>query len=695
MRVLVCAAAALAPWPAFALDAPPEDKTIPEIVVTGEFRDTQLDELPASVSVLDGRQIAARDARHLEDILALAPNVNLAGGSARSRFFQIRGIGERGQFIEPLNPSVGLLIDGVDLSDSAAAATLFDVDQVEVFHGPQGTRYGANALAGLINVRTRQPGDTFEADAGLEGANYGTWTLNGAISGPLSERVSARLAAQQHRSDGFLHNAFLDRDDTNKRDERSFRGKLRWSPHDDATVEVMLGYVDLDDGYDAFSLDNTRTTLSDQPGRDAQKTAFGSVRLDWSGHSAFTVQATAAAASSDSIYSYDEDWTYTGFHPDGYSSFDAYFRDRRNVSGELKLLSQEAGRLFGGATDWVIGIYGLNRDEDLRREYTFLAGPFTSTFGVRRLAAFSELKTELGGRTDLTTGLRYERHKASYRDSEAVAFSPVDDMFGWRVSLDRSLRRGLMAYASISRGYKAGGFNTDGTLDPDLRQYDPETLTNYELGVKGRFLDGRVDARITAFYMRRNDVQIATSQTRVRSDGSTEFIEFTGNAAEGINAGLEAELAIRATDSLEIMASLGLLRSRYKSFVNSNGEDLDGREQAHAPGYQFAARARYAFSPAWYAELGAEGRDAFYFSDSESILSRPYEIFNATLGFARRDWEVQLWVRNLANEDYFVRGYYFANDPRLYSVDPDHAARSYTQLGAPRQYGITATWTFH
>ena len=129
---------------AVAYGQPPEER----VVVTGEFRDSALDDLPASITVLDAQALETRSARHLEEALALAPNVNVAGGSSRSRFFQIRGIGERGQFVEPLNPSVGLLVDGIDLSTAASGATLFDVEQIEVFRGPQGTRYGANALGG-------------------------------------------------------------------------------------------------------------------------------------------------------------------------------------------------------------------------------------------------------------------------------------------------------------------------------------------------------------------------------------------------------------------------------------------------------------------------------------------------------------------------------------------------------------------
>jgi outer membrane receptor protein involved in Fe transport len=660
-----------------------------EIVVTGEFRDTALDALPASVSVLDGETIEDRAARHLEEVLALIPNLNLAGGSARSRFFQIRGIGERGQFAEPFNPSVGVIIDGVDLSTTANAATLFDVEQVEVFRGPQGTRYGANALAGLVNVRTNSPTGAFEARMGLDAANYDALTLDAAVSGPLAERLGARLAVQQHSSDGFIDNPYLGRTDTNERDELSMRGKLRWLAADNLSVDVVLGRVDVDNGYDAFSLDNDRNTLSDEPGRDAVESTFGSIDIAWNGPAAFTVEASAGNALADSIYGYDEDWTYVGFHPFGYSSTDYYLRDQQALTTELRVLSKDGGRLFSGSTDWVVGVYRFDSEEDLTRSYTFFPAPFTSEFTVARHALFGELRSVVGARTRITAGVRYEQHASEYADSAGVAFSPEDDLHGWRLSADRDLTDTLFGYAAASRGYKAGGFNQDGTLDADLRQYDPETLLSYELGLKGSFLDARLDARLALFRMTRDDVQIASSITRVRPDGSSEFIEFVGNAAEGTNDGVEAEIAFAVNERLGFRASVGLLESEYESFVSSAGEDLGGREQAHAPGYQFAVSGRYSFAQAWYLEIGVEGRDAFYFSDSHHQRSRAYELVNALVGFERGAWDVKLWGRNLTDEDYFIRGYYFGNDPRL-----DYVERGYTQLGEPRRIGLSVAREF-
>jgi outer membrane receptor protein involved in Fe transport len=660
-----------------------------EILVTGEFREAPLDTVPASISVITAEALERRAARHLDEALPLAANVNVAGGSSRSRFFQIRGIGERGQFSEPLNPSVGLIVDGVDLSTAATAAALSDVEQIEVFRGPQGTRYGANALAGLINVRTREPSRRFESRVGLETANYDAATVSGMISGPVTDRVALRLSAQQHGSDGFIENTFLGREDTNERDELAVRGKLRWDAGDALTVDAALGYVEIDNGYDAFSLDNDRYTRSDEPGRDAQDTVYGSLALDYDSADAFSVEGSLSSARSDSLYSYDEDWTYDGFHPLGYASTDSFARDRDTTTGELRLLSKETGRLFDGTTDWVLGLYTLRSNVDLVREYTFLAGPFASRFDVDRTALFGQVEALRSERTRLTAGLRYERHSASYDDSAGVSFSPDDDLLGWRLSVDRDFAACLMGYVTLSRGYKAGGFNTDGTLDEDLRQYEPETLVNLEVGIKGSLLDGRLDARLTLFHMLRDDVQIASSTTRLRENGSTEFIDFIGNAAEGTNTGIEAELVFVPNERLDLRASVGVLESKYESFVNAAGQNLDGREQAHAPGYQFALSVRRAVAERWYVDLGIEGRDAFYFSDSHGGRSRSYETVNAAVGFELGPWEARLWARNLTDEDTFIRGYFFGNDPRDGYLEHD-----YTQFGEPRRVGVGITRAF-
>ncbi len=662
---------------------------IEEIVVTATFRGDELYRVPSSIGVVPAEAIARRGATHLEEILNMIPNLNYAKGSSRARFLQIRGIGERGQFSEPLNASVGLIVDGVDLSGIGTVAMLFDVEQVEVLRGPQGTRYGANALAGLVNVVTRAPTDVSEGELELFAGNYGAFGAGAAVSGPLAENARGRLAARVDRANGFIENDFLGVDDTDGTDEKLLRGRLSWDAGESATVDLSAGYIDADNGYDAFSLDNVRTTLADEPGHDRQETLYGSAAVRWHDNPAFAVEANVGVAASDMAYGYDADWVYVGFHPWGYSGTDDYLRDRNTVTAEVRLVSREGEELGGGSTAWTVGAYTLRQDVALTRQSTFIDSDFTSDYGIDRFAVFGQTETSLDASSTLTVGLRLERHSASYDDSAGVSSAPEDSLVGGRVSLDRALAPGVVGYGSVSRGYKAGGFNIDGSLRADLREYDPEVLWNFEAGLKGRTADGRLSFRGSVFHMRRDDVQIDSSIVIFHDDGTTEFIDFVGNAAQGTNSGAEVDVEFTPTDAVSLYARVGLLRSEYEDYINGEGMDLDGRQQAHAPDYQFSVGADFAFGEGYFAGLEMDGRDEFYFSDSHSEKSNPYTLLNASVGYRGRDWSVTAWARNLANEDYFVRGFFFGNDPRDGYTD-----RGFTQLGEPRRVGITASRTW-
>ena len=665
-----------------------QSQQIDEIIVYGELRESQIENLPSSVTVLDEALIHARNASHLEELLAASANVNLASGASRARFFQIRGVGERGQFIEPLNPSVGLLIDGVDFSGIGGVATLFDVEQVEVFRGPQGTLYGANALAGLISVRSRSPEFDPSGSVHLEVGDYGTWSLAGAYGGPISDRIAFRTSLAHYASDGYMDNTFLGEEDTNNLDELTWRGKLRIDLSEATRLDLGLGVVSLDNGYDAFSLDNDRRTRSDQPGADTQDSLFGSLRLVTEGR-LFDTEFSLASADSDIEYGYDEDWTYDGFHPWGYSSTDQYNRDRTTTTAELRLVSAEDGSLLGGRTDWVLGLYSLRQEVDFLRVYTYADSDFSSQFEIDRLAAYARTETELGPRARLTLGVRFESHESDYSDSAGVNFNPDENLVGGRLALDYALSDQVFAYASLSRGYKAGGFNTDGTLDASLREFDAEYLINYEVGFKARWPESGLRMRLAAFRMNREDVQIDSSIVLVRADGSSEFIDFIGNAAEGVNQGIEAEVNWLASERLEFGASLGLLDSEYENYINGDGEDLGGREQAHAPSYQYHLSANLGILEGLSLNLTLEGRDQFYFSDSHDAKSRAYDLFHASLVWEWREMTLRLWGRNLGDEEYFVRGYFFGNDPR-----DGYLGHAYTQLGEPRRWGLTVSREF-
>ncbi len=663
-------------------------QTIEEIIVSADYRQSNVNDISSSVSVLGADLIQRKNAQHLEDILINAPNVNFASGASRARFYQIRGIGERGQFAEPLNSSVGVIIDGLDFSGIGNAALLYDVEQVEILLGPQGTRYGSNALAGLINLQSKAPTTETTYGVQLESANYDSAGIAGFVSGSITDRLQYRVSAQSLKSDGFNDNLYLNAE-TNKREEGIFRGKLAWAVTDDIQLDVTASTIDIDNGYDAFSLDNVRDTLSDEPGYDRQRSGILSTKLTLNQYDNFRVEALLGLADSETEYGYDEDWAFVGFDPWEYSSTDNYFRDRKTTSGELRFVSSDAGRIFSDTTDWVFGIYSLQQEVDLRRAYTFLPADFTSSYDIDRLAIYGELNSALTDRWSLSVGLRGEVFDATYLDNEAVGFSPDENLVGGKLALNYRTANDDLVYVSMSRGYKAGGFNTDGTLDSDLREFDSEELMNYEVGYKGSLANGQLPIQLAVFYMDRDDVQISSSVVRMRDDGSSEFIDYVGNAAAGSNYGLELSAQFFATENTVIYGSLGLLETEYENFVNSAGDNLDGRQQAHAPNYQYTVGSEFNLSSNLSLDVNVQGKDAFYFSDSHSVRSDAYSLVNASLRYSWDDWRLTLWGRNLTDEDYFVRGFFFGNDPRDF-----YTARGFTQLGEPARFGLTLNGDF-
>ena len=661
------------------------ENTIEEIIVTADFRARSELDMATSVTVMTEAVIKSRSAQHFEELANAIPNVNYASGSNRARFFQIRGIGERSQFVAPINPSVGFLVDNVDFSGAATIATMLDVKQVEILRGPQGTRYGANALAGLINVKTHDPEDQFAASLKLGAADYNTQAITAVVTGPVTESVSARLAVGSHRSDGYYENSFLRTKRNNSQDEQSIRGKLSAEMSANWQLNFSLSHVDIDNGYDAFTLDNSRTTLSDEPGQDQQESLALAIDSSWQLDN-FDLKLIVGLADSDMEYGYDEDWTFAGIHPDGYMSRDNYIRDRKTQSLEFRFLSNDSSRLFADSTDWLFGVYTLKSSESLKREYTFLASDFRSDYDFDTAAVFFQLDSSLSEKLTLETGLRVERRDTIYRDSELLGFSPTETLWGGRVAAKYLLNSNTIAYASIARGYKAGGFNTDGTLDADLREFGEEFLVEYEMGIKSSLLENKLHLKAAWFHDDRHEQQVKSSTGRIRANGSTEFVDFIGNAAEGTNNGVEFEAVWTPSEQLGLTASLGLLDAIFDSFVNSENQDLSGRDQAHAPGYMAHLAADYNLG-AWSLSVSLDAKDEFYFSDSHNVQSDPYELLNMNLSYSGEQWSLNFWGRNLTNQDYAVRGFFFGefgNDPRK-----GYAPEPYVQYGEPRMVGVS------
>lgn len=671
------------------------DDSLDEVVVTADLRERELRQLPASATVLDSRLLATAGVQHFQDVISLVPNLNWSAGTSRPRFFQIRGVGELSQWQGAPNPSVGFLIDDIDFSGIGMPATLNDVNRVEVLRGPQGTAYGANALAGLIAVNTNDAQRESELEASVMAGDYGTYGANGVLGGALGSGDTAwRLAAGDFRSDGFRSNDFLARDDTNGYRESQARLKVSARPTEKLGARFTAMWVDLDNGYDAFSIDNSRTTLSDKPGQDAQIARAVGMRLDYETR-AFQVIGRTSFSDSRSVYSFDGDWgnddSWGADSP--YDYFQRFDRERDALSQDLRLVSRDNVD-DGAAFAWLAGVYALRTSEDVRqtdvwrdRQWGDGDSVFLSEYRATNLAAYGELEWRTGERTVVAVGARAERRGADYSDSDGASFSPDETMYGGSLSLRHELDARRAVYARLARGYKAGGFNIGEDLPDNLLTYDTETLHNLEVGYRAGTEDGTFTYDVALFYMRRYDQQVPTGVQLVIGDPLT-FVQYTDNAAGGENHGLEATVAWRPFVSLLVDARLALLETRYLDYeIEDLGLDLSGREQAHAPQYQFDLGLEYRRA-SYFARLDFAGVDDFFFDDSHDERAPARVLTNLKAGLSGKHWRAEVWVRNLFDEYYSQRGFWFANEPS------DPSPKRYTQAGDPRHFGISVSYEF-
>jgi iron complex outermembrane recepter protein len=716
--------------PAGAGDSSSSDPQLDEIIVTATLRSTPAIEVPQSVTVLNAQTLQDAGRANFEDVLGLIPNLNWAGDTSLPRYFQLRGIGELEQYQGAPNPSVGFLIDDVDFSGLGSAGTLYDIDQVDVLRGPQATRYGANALGGLIYLRSAEPTDTLYGRIDLDGGDYGTRSEGAVLSGPIDALDSGfRLAVQHYYTNGYYHNLYLNRDDTNSEDEYTYRAKWVFTPSERLRIELSAMQVNIDNGYDAYAIDNSRNTESDQPGVDSQHSTGVSTRIHYLASDSVGLTAIAAYAKSVIKYSYDGDWgNPVLWAPVAtvYQYSEIQNRDRTTKTIELRL-GTEQSQGFG----WLVGFYGNVLDETLSDlslgDYQPLGTPvdpvndqsddvINSSYRARNLALFGELDGDIATDLRWSLGMRGERWSANYQGTttnflgtntgytnapvlptaiESVipaALNPVNNLWGGHASLTYKLDASQSIYVTGSRGYKSGGFNLSQGLLPSQLSFNPETDLSLEAGYKADLLEHRLQINADVFYLSRHDAQIKTS---FQSDPTNpdDFVFYTGNAASGHNYGLESDVSWRVTDRLTLGADLGLLQTYFEDFVQQGASGTTtlsvSRELANAPHWQAAVNATYRDPRGAFARVDVTGMGGYYFDlPPNETTSNPYGLLNAKIGWETRRWSAYLSGRNLLDKRYPVRGFYFGDVP------PNFPNEVYIQLGDPRAWVASVSVNF-
>jgi outer membrane receptor protein involved in Fe transport len=410
------------------------------------------------------------------------------------------------------------------------------------------------------------------------------------------------------------------------------------------------------------------------------------------------ITSVSSVAKSDIDFSFDADWgNDDAWSPVLYDYISSSDRERMTLNREIRFMSTDDGRIFNGSTDWLVGFYINQLNEDLttinQGDYFDPGSNFAdslddrldSQFEAFSMALFGQLEFHVSEAGKLILGMRAERRDVDYVDSSGLDLGPAESMVGGELSYTHTFSDELTGFATLSRGYKGGGFNL-GFVPPGRREFEQESMWNAEVGIKSSLAEDQILLSASVFYNSRDDQQVETSFQLIPNDPAS-FVFFTDNAAKGKTTGLEAEVRWFASEALEVYANIGLLNAEFDEFVTPQ-VDASGRDQAHAPAYTFAIGGIYRHESGWFGRVDISGKDEFYFDVSHDQVSEAYSTTNLRLGYEVDRWTTQLWLRNAFDERYAVRGFYFGNEPPLF------ADALYIRQGDPRQLGITFDMRF-
>ncbi|WP_420605519.1 TonB-dependent receptor [Novosphingopyxis sp.] len=736
--VLVPAMAVAFPNPAMAQDTALQDDDGPalpgtsepddpigEIIVTAQKRSETLQETPLSISAVTGDELAQKQVTNINQLNGLVPNVqiNTANGVAH---ITIRGIGI--EFTQPGGEAnVAYHVDGVYVSrPTATTDSFFDVERLEVVRGPQGTLYGRNATGGAINVITRNPTDYLSGYANVSVGNYGSVETAAAISGPLTDGVSARLAFATSDRGGYGeqgNNLPLDNQHT-----KAIRAKLKIEPLDVFSVVLSGDYFHQDDYSGTFNyirigdngLPNVDVqfggVIADNPFRDTTSLfPSGTKKDDWS----LTAEANLDLSDNiilTSITGYRNTDYYSQWEQTSTNAGGGHYRQAEKAdqfSEELRL-SGDAGDL-----EYVLGAYYFKENQDLIASddyasqifgvvpnYRIAGYAIGGMLKTKAAAIFGQVGYEFSPQFGIDVGARYSWEKKTKFD-EGFAFSfapyvegelppyeqfiPFDKVsssaFTPKVTLRFEPTERMHLYATYSRGFKSGGFSI-GTVSP---AFEPQKLTDYEVGLKADWLGGALRTNLSAFYYDYSNLQV---QFVTERDGAA--ITEVKSAGEAKLYGIEASIIAVPVENLELSLDAGWLHSEYVVFsaidptrptLNGGAPlDLKGNHLTQAPSYTINAAIEKKF-PMQAGDLSLRGeahmvgRTYYTPFNTEPFSQSPYELFDAYANFepTNGDWTFGLFIKNITDKTYlqsagqqapFAGGYVYGNagPPRTYGA---------------------------
>jgi len=300
-------------------------------------------------------------------------------------------------------------------------------------------------------------------------------------------------------------------------------------------------------------------------------------------------------------------------------------------------------------------------------------------------AIYGQLDSALSDKLTLVSALRLEKWNADYTNSASEKLDNDELLTGGKLGLNYQYDAKHLYYVSLSKGYKPGGVNAE---DVPTKEYGTETLWNLEAGLNSSHFDNTLKSRLNVFYGKRKDQQV-----KLYEGDAEDFRNYLSNAEKGSYYGLESQLDYYPNDNLHIFSSVGLLHAEFDEF--SLNTDKEGRAPAQSPKYQYNIGLDYLFAETWIFKTNLEGRGSYYFSNTHDQKSEAYNLLNTSLAYTTGNWSATLWAKNITDEDYQTRGFYFGNNPTpTPGYDYGYEAELFTQQGDPRTIGFTVSYDF-
>ena len=661
------------------------NKNVPldEIVVT-DFKQNKRNLTSTAVSTINVQQLHNQQIVNLKELTAVMPNFYMPDyGSYANTPVYIRGIGTKSK-----GSAVGFYVDGVPHFESSAFnIDLSDIATVNVFRGPQGTLYGRNTIAGIINVYTHNPLDYQRTRIKVGYGRYNDFIAQASNYAKISEKFGISTAASYHHNDGMFTNHFLN-EKADKLNEGEGRIGFYWRP----TTNWLLHL-------------NSTLTYSEQNGYpyapyDIVKDELLPISYNRNSTYRRLISSTGLNAqyennhiSFNSQTSYQFIKSHQGLDQD-FTPQDVYFVDnsyhQNMLSQELTLKSNDKGRY-----QWIIGLFGMLLHSNQFAETSYFTRDFSTPTTYKNptagYAIYHQSSYNIWRGMSATVGLRfdYEHAKTTYNQDKTTLSTGVTThakdfvssasfrQFTPKFTLQYLTNKDNLYYISITRGYKPGGFNTIFKTDAE-RTYDPEYSWNYEVGTRLKFLNGRLTAEADLFY-----IDWRHMQTTYTVPGVGNVI---ANAGHTDSKGFELSLAYHPIKSLQLNLNYGYTHARYLEYKKSAREDFSGNRLPMVPNHTLSLNGTYTIMPAgWFDKIifntGLTGLGRIYWADDNIVRQNFYATLNAKVSLTKGIFTWEVWGKNLTATNYMAYGFKASQG-------------NYAQRGKPLTFGTAVSVSF-